>query len=152
MSTALTAHFDLAEFCRSQVAARMGRTLEPPASAVANLKRLCVTVLEPLRITLGRPIVITSGYRPIWLNILIGGAPGSAHLTGRAADIRAVGMTPVTLARFIERQGLPADKVILEFGSWVHVQVSRAPDAPPRKQYLTARHTGGVTQYFEGLS
>lgn len=148
----LTEHFELAEFCRSEAAARLGRQLEPPGAVIANLKRLCVTVLEPLRVALGRPIVITSGFRPDWLNSLIGGAPGSAHLTGRAADIRAIGMTPVTLARFIERQGLPADKVILEFGEWVHVQVSSAPAEQPRKQYLTARHANGVTQYFEGLT
>jgi zinc D-Ala-D-Ala carboxypeptidase len=147
----LSAHFTLDEFCRSQTAARSGRELIPTAEAISNLKRLCVLVLEPLRIVLGRPIVITSGYRPPWLNTLIGGAKNSAHLTGRAADIRAVGMSALTLARFIERQNLPADKVILEFDEWVHVQVSPTEDIAPRRQYLTASHVNGRTQYTEGL-
>lgn len=147
----LTEHFPLEEFLRSQTAARMGRSLEPSAEIVANLKRLCVLVLEPLRISLGRPIIVSSGYRPPWLNVVIGGAKSSAHLTGRAADIQTVGMTPATLARFIQRQGLPADKVILEFGDWVHVQISKDSATPPRQSYLTARHVNGQTQYIEGL-
>jgi len=148
----LTDHFTLEEFLHSQEAARMGRALDPPPEVVANLKRLCVTVLEPLRIALGRPIVVSSGYRPEWLNSLIGGAATSAHMTGRAADIETIGMTPQTLARFIQRQNLPADKVILEFGSWVHCQVSPGTDIAPRRQYLTASRAAGQTQYVEGLA
>jgi hypothetical protein len=148
----LTDHFPLEEFLQSQEAARLGRTLDPPPEVIDNLKRLCVLVLEPLRVLLGRPIVVSSGYRPDWLNTAIGGAPGSAHLTGRAADINTIGMTPQTLARFIERQNLPADKVILEFGQWVHCQVSPSEYIAPRRQYLTASRVGGQTQYVEGLA
>lgn len=46
----LSANFTLAEFLRSQTAARMGRKIEPTESDIRNLTRLCVTVLEPLRL------------------------------------------------------------------------------------------------------
>lgn len=147
----LTPHFELAEFLRSQAAARSGETLEPPPFVVDNLKRLCVDVLEPLRTSLGQAIVISSGWRPKWLNTAIGGAQNSAHLTGRAADIHVPGMTSAELARFIQRQRLPVDKCIDEFGQWVHVQVSEKPEIDPRRQFLTANHVNGQTQYIEGL-
>lgn len=149
---ALTDHFKLNEFTFSQSAARRGLELSPPPDVIANLKRLCVLILEPVRITLGRPLVITSGWRPEWLNAEIGGAPTSAHLTGRAADIHTVGMTPLTLARFIQNHEFPVDKVILEFGRWVHIQVSEAPEKAPRRQYLTAFVDNGRTVYAEGLN
>lgn len=153
----ISPHFTLDEFLRSQTAARLGRVLDPPQLVIDNLKRLCVLVLEPLRVALGRPVISSSGWRPDWLNKLDGGANDSAHITGRADDFHTVGMTPATLARFIQRQNLPVDKCILEFpdssgGGWVHVQVSKAPDIAPRRLFLTARRVDGQTQYIEGLA
>jgi len=46
-----------------------------------------VRLLEIMRISLGGPMVITSGYRCQKHNAKIGGAPNSAHLRGLAADI-----------------------------------------------------------------
>ena len=147
----LSEHFALSELLVSQTAVRLGHPLELPPIVIANLRRLCVLALEPIRVALGRPIVVSSGWRPDWLNELIGGAKDSAHLTGRAADINAIGMTPRALARSIQRLELPVDKVILEFDSWVHVQVSLDALTEPRRQYLTAQHVAGRTQYLEGL-
>ncbi len=147
----LTPHFELSEFLRSQAAARSGETLDPPPFVVDNLRRLCVDVLEPLRTSLGQAVVITSGWRPKWLNTMIGGAQNSAHLTGRAADIHVQGMAAIDLARFIQRQRIPVDKCLNEFQQWVHVQVSEKPEMEPRREFLTARHVGGQTSYLEGL-
>lgn len=55
-----------------------------------------VTVIDPelieklqrLRSSLGRPIIINSGYRCEAHNKAIGGSPTSQHLLGKAADIR----------------------------------------------------------------
>lgn len=45
--------------------------------------------LDRARELFGHPIVITSGYRTFEQNFSIGGARNSAHLEGKAADIKA---------------------------------------------------------------
>lgn len=47
-----------------------------------------LAMLEGLRAALGEPITITSGYRSASYNRKIGGAPGSYHVKGMAADIQ----------------------------------------------------------------
>jgi uncharacterized protein YcbK (DUF882 family) len=47
-------------------------------------------MLEELRLAWGGPLVVTSGYRCESRNRTAGGAVKSLHLSGRAADIRAV--------------------------------------------------------------
>lgn len=151
MSARLTEHFLLDELLTSETAARRGIALIPPQSIINNLQRLCTLGLEPLRGRLGRPVFVLSGWRPEWLNRLVGGSPGSAHMEGRAGDIKVEGMSARSLAGFIARQGLPFDKVIEEFDRWVHVQIPRE-GAEPRGLLLTARYVNGATQYTEGLS
>lgn len=53
-----------------------------------NLVFGCRYVLQPVRDQFGQPVIITSGYRCPILNIYVGGVKNSAHLQGRAADIR----------------------------------------------------------------
>jgi hypothetical protein len=129
----------------------MGRAIEPSQSDIRNLTRLCVTVLEPLRIDLRLPIHITSGLRPAWLNQAIGGSTSSAHMDGRAADIQVPGMTPLEVCRRVVELGLPVDQVIHEFGSWCHVGVAKQGEAP-RNMPLTAVVRAGHTVYDEGLN
>lgn len=64
--------------------------MPPSEGHMQNLKALCELALEPLRMALGRPLKVTSGYRSPVYNKSIGGAPGSQHCAGIAADI-AVG-------------------------------------------------------------
>ena len=65
---------------------------------IENLKRLC-RWLERLRKRWNElygegddPIIINSGYRSPAVNKAVGGAKGSNHLTGCAADIRCLGI------------------------------------------------------------
>lgn len=145
----LSAHFELAEFTRSQTAARQGIAMDPPEAVQANLARLCALVLEPLRLALG-PVFVSSGFRPPELNRLVGGSPRSAHVDGRAADIAVPGMSPAAVAEWLVASGLPFDQIIHEFGQWVHVAV--APEgAEPRREALTARREAGRTVYLTGI-
>lgn len=144
--TQLSDHFSVRELTFSETAARMGHEVEPSPAQLANLKRLCVELLEPIRTQLGRPIVVSSGLRPPWLNVLVGGSMTSAHMDGLAADINAVGMSPSALARWIKNQGFAVDQVIEEFGRWVHVSVNPT-GVKPRNQYLTASKVSGETVY-----
>ena len=49
-----------------------------------------VAALDVLRGELGRPIVITSGYRTAEYNKGVGGSSDSAHIRGLAADIKCI--------------------------------------------------------------
>ena len=82
-----TPHFELREFVASQTARNHGLDNTPPTEAVENLRALCVHTLEPLRETLGLPIIITSGYRTKELNrLLVQHSNKSQHMNGEAAD------------------------------------------------------------------
>ena len=83
----LSSHFKLREFTESATARKHGIANEPPPEAVDNLCALCIHTLEPLRKALGRPIIITSGYRCKALNaILTHSSDRSQHMAGQAAD------------------------------------------------------------------
>ena len=81
-------YFTIPEFERSVTAALKGYDNEAPREARRNIGLLVDTVLDPLREALGRPVVITSGYRCADLNRDVGGSPTSQHLLGLAADFR----------------------------------------------------------------
>lgn len=69
-------HFSLREFqCR--------------CCGAVMLSALLLEKLEALRTALGRPVVLTSGYRCRAHNSRVGGAPSSLHMRGMAADIAA---------------------------------------------------------------
>lgn len=148
--TQISPRFTLAEFLRSETAARMGRKIEAPAEVVANLARLCEIVLEPLRTQLGRPIVVLSGYRPRWLNDAVGGSKTSDHMTGCAADIIVPGLTPFVICRRIERAELPVKQCIHEFGEWCHVSVGPV-GVRVTAEFLTAVRRGGRTVHLPGI-
>ncbi len=139
----LTANFSLAELTVTN------RKLpnEPNAAEQANLKALARHILQPLRKSVGRPVVVNSAFRSELVNRAVGGTPTSQHRLGQAADIRVRGMTSVELARHIVALDLPFDQVIEEFGSWVHV--SYGPRH--RRQQLTAYTKDGKTAYREGI-
>lgn len=130
----LSTHFSLEELCRSEVADRHGIDNAPPRHIVDNLKSLCVGVLEPLRIQVGSPIIVTSGYRCPKLNNLVGGKHHSQHMLGFAADIHVDGMPTEHLARCVETSGLDFDQLGREFlddadpfAGWVHVSHLPSP-------------------------
>ena len=144
----LSEHFELAEFLVSETAARRGIANEPTPEIIDNLRRLCQLVLEPLRVKLARPVVITSGYRSLALNRAVGGSPTSHHMQGRAADIIVPGMTPLAVCQTANQLKLPCVQIIHEFGRWAHLSV---PASNERTQLLTAKLAQGKTVYEPGL-
>ena len=144
----LSEHFELAEFLVSETAVRRGIANEPTPEIIDNLRRLCQLVLEPLRVKLARPVVITSGYRSPALNRAIGGSPASHHMQGRAADIIVPGMTPLAVCQVANELKLPCVQIIHEFGRWAHLSVAASNE---RTQLLTAKLAQGKTIYELGL-
>lgn len=147
--TVLSRHFSLEEMLVSQTAARRGIDMTPPLSVRTSLRSLCYCILDPLRDALGVPIIVSSGYRPVQLNTLIGGVASSQHCKGEAADINVHGMTPLQLAERIVQLQLPFDQLIMEFGEWVHV--SHKPFGNQRGEALTAKRVNGAAHYLPGL-
>jgi|TergutCu122P5_1016488.scaffolds.fasta_scaffold2205029_7 hypothetical protein len=144
----ITEHFTLAELTRSQIAARRGIINQPNPRQKANLRRLCESVLEPLREALARPVHVNSGFRCRKLNAAIGGSPRSAHMDGCAGDITVPGMTSREVAKAIASLDLPIDTLIMEFDQWVHVAVAK--DGKPRDRHLIARYdrATGESEYI----
>lgn len=91
-------YFSIAEFLHSDAAEKHQVSNIPSdeelLKVLTNIKALVNNVLDPLRAIIGRPIIITSGYRSQQVNELVGGSKTSQHLTGKAADIHVQGYTP----------------------------------------------------------
>jgi uncharacterized protein YcbK (DUF882 family) len=51
-----------------------------------------------MRWRIGRPLIVTSGFRCASHNTAIGGASSSLHIGGLAADVQCEGLTPEMLA------------------------------------------------------
>lgn len=164
MMSKLSENFYLNEMLWSETAARLGRKVEANDRIVEALKWGCVEVMQPIRDALcahyGRdmPISISSGYRPSWLNKAIGGSMKSDHMRGYAFDFDTPSITPFELAAFIASKidQWPIDKLILEFGAWVHISVTPPNQAPMRKIMTAAKikdpkTAETKTTYYQGL-
>lgn len=122
----LSPHFTLAEMTVSEVAARRGIPNEPTPEALEALYRTA-TGLEAVRAVLGKPIIVTSGYRSPAVNRLVGGQPSSQHLRGEAADFICPAFgTPAEVVDALVKSAVQYDQCILEFGRWVHISFAPA--------------------------
>lgn len=148
----LSSNFSLEELVRSEVAARNGLKNEPTPYATANLVMLCWHILEPLRVKLGKPILVNSGYRSPALNALVRGAEDSLHRSGRAADIVVPGVAPVEVCRTIQAMKLPYSELIHEFGQWTHVAVGEVGKEADRASFTATRAADGRVEYRKGIA
>jgi hypothetical protein len=137
----LSPNFSRAEFEHSETAVAHGIVNVMGSIALANARSLCANILEPLRRKVGRPLILTSGFRSLPVNRLVGSADTSQHVLGQAADIND-GRSRYELAQDIAQSDLDFDQLILEayhlgdpLSGWVHV--SRRPNGPQRRQILT---------------
>ena len=130
----LTRNFTYEELRRSDVAERRGinnrpRTKEEEKRVIENLKALCMEVLQPLRDFLGKPVVISSGYRCAELNKAVGGVRNSQHMKGEAADIHVENTEHLLKIMHFIMDETDFDQVIWERNragtQWVHVSYKR---------------------------
>ena len=108
----LAKHFKVKEFaCKN-------------GSPVVFVDNYLYTILEILRNKLGKPVIITSGYRtPEW-NKKYNGAKYSYHMRGMAADIRVEGMNTKELANKLNAI-VPEECGIIVYKNWVHFDVRK---------------------------
>src|SRR5262245_33476946 len=130
-ATYLSPHFTLEELTQSQQATRLGLDNRPTPEALQNLPKLA-QLLETVRMHLGAPVIVSSGFRSTAVNDAVGSAVTSQHLTGQAADFIAPGFgAPQTVvSHLMDILSVDFDQLILEFGAWTHI--SWAPH--PRRQ------------------
>lgn len=114
-------NFTIPELCKSETAIKQGFNNTPSMYVANNIMLLIVNVLQPLRDKLDKPVIVTSGYRCVHLNKLIGGVNNSQHITGQAADIKVKDMPAAQLFNFIVTSGIEYDQCINESDQWVHV-------------------------------
>ena len=87
MATRISKNFTLDELTASATAKAKGIYNSPGITQLINMTYLCIYVLEPLRMAMGHPIKIGSGFRCKALNKAVGGVSNSQHLTGQAVDL-----------------------------------------------------------------
>lgn len=126
MNNQVTMHFTVDELCASATAKAKGINNKPDIQQTINLVYLAAYVLEPLRIAMGEPIKISSGFRCQALNKAVGGVANSQHCKGQAADLCIDGDLEKGRKWFdYIKQHLPFDQLIWEHDRkgayWVHV-------------------------------
>lgn len=122
LDSKLSSNFKLREFVQSYTAERLGFVNMPYEIAIKNLKKLCCSILQPIRDYLGSPIIISSGYRCPALNSAVKGAPHSFHLQGRAADITSCDIDRLKSAvRFLVDSGRIKPIEYIEYSTFIHL-------------------------------
>lgn len=108
----------------SGTAKRLGIDNTPGLTEKRRLAELVNRVLVPFEAYLGRPVVITSGYRSKQVNTAVGGAATSHHVVGRAVDFYVPGMQSEAVVILMRARGLPYQELISYLhkdGGHVHV-------------------------------
>ena len=138
----MTPHFSYEELTASQTAVRFGIPNVPTKEVRQNMQVLAEG-LEKVRALLGKPMMVTSGFRSKELNRKVGGAHTSAHMTGFAADFTCWSYgSPLKIVQAIRDAGIQVDQCIEE-GTWVHISFAPAM----RNQFLKAKFTNGKASY-----
>lgn len=130
-------YFSLAEFIHSATAKRLNIDNTPSFEIVDNLNRLAY-YLDNIREKLGKPILVSSGYRCPVLNKAVGGVANSQHQKGLAADLVCTDMK--SLEKVLRETG-GFDQLIKEHRKgftnsfWFHVSIC-ARNGKPRNQII----------------
>lgn len=126
-------NFTISELVKSDTAEKAGINNTPDINSLDNLLELIFYVLQPLRDKLGKPMIITSGFRSKKVNELVGGVSNSQHLYGQACDFVVNGMTPAQVVEFVKKSGIEFDQLLNEYDQWTHISFNKGHN---RKQVL----------------
>lgn len=110
-------------------------------------------------------VLVHSGYRSDEVNAAVGGAVGSQHRLGFAADFTLLDMESggdlFQVAKWIALS-IQFDQLILEFiepdgrsGGWIHyslIDESAEPNRSNRKEILAAKRNKFGHKYYEAIS
>ena len=104
-----------------------------------------IELLQQLRDILGKPVKVTSGYRTVTYNKKCGGIATSHHLTGKAADLKVSGVTPLEVAKAADEMGFMGIGV---YPTFTHVDVCGSVTG---KKIYWKQNSKGVKSYITKL-
>lgn len=141
----LSKHVTKQEFELSPTAIRLGIDNQMNEEQTTKAILLCVNVFEPIRVKLGHPIKINSGFRGKALNKKIGGASSSQHCKGEAMDLD---LHDKDIFEWVIKN-VTFDQLIWEFGNnltadWFHISYKKDGN---RNQVLRGIKKHGETIY-----
>lgn len=110
----------MSELIHSDTAVRQNINNMPDINSLDCMLDLIFYCLQPLRDKLGKPMIVSSGYRNSQVNKLVGGVSTSQHTKGQAADFTVPGMTIAQVIDFIKKSNIEYDQLIDE-RTWVHI-------------------------------
>ena len=131
----LTEHFTFDELTNTSHNELFEANKESAKAFMKQLKYVAGT-LEEIRMVLGVPLKVTSGFRNTALNRLVGGSPTSGHTKGLCADIVPIGMDVLRAHRLVleNKDKCPSlKKCILEIvrgSEWLHVETKTEANQP----------------------
>ena len=135
-------HFSMDELTFSETATRLGIDNTPNDNEQENLYKLAMEMENVRSVLNDKPIYISSGYRCLGLNKLLGSKETSSHVKGLAADFTCRNFgTPDEIVLAIINSDINYDQLILEFNSWVHISFCEDEEIP-RKQALSINKDG----------
>jgi len=137
-------HFSIDELTFSETATRHGIDNTPNDNQLDNLF-ITAMEMENVRELLGNNFIhVSSGFRCLELNTLLGSRETSSHVRGLACDFTSRGYgTPNDIVSAIVDSNIPYDQVILEYDRWVHISFCEDEETP-RRQALAINKTGTV--------
>jgi zinc D-Ala-D-Ala carboxypeptidase len=115
-------NFSLDELTFSETATRKGIDNTPSDDVLDNLYKTAMEMENVRELLNNNPILISSGYRCLELNTLLGSKPTSAHTRGLACDFTCPKFgDPNDIVDAIFRSDIFYDQIILEVDKWVHI-------------------------------
>lgn len=136
----LSKYFTLDEMTLSQAASRNNLINAPGPVELDNLTYTCQQ-LDGVRELLGKPILVSSGYRSPAVNRAVGStAKKSQHMDGCAVDFSSPQFgTPRQIVEAVKASTIQYDQLILEYDRWVHISFVKTAS---RRQTLVIDNSG----------
>lgn len=118
-------YFTIKEMTKSQIANLYHIDNTPTEEVKENLKKV-MYILDIVRVYMGKPIMVNSGYRCKRLNDIVGGVQKSMHTKGLAADFRTEKKEDIdTMFEFLKKNQKEFKIIeLINYKTFIHMGVS----------------------------
>ena len=130
-------NFTVDELTFSETATRKDIDNTPSDEVLDNLLITAWSMEDVRKLLNNNPILISSGYRCLELNELLGSKPTSAHIRGLACDFTCPKFgDPDDIVDAIFRSDILYDQIILEHSSWCHLAFPKDGESARKKALI----------------